>query len=159
MPCFLAGRHASVRKSQRLALDPDRMMNSYEGSRPNANRSSGFLTCRLEVAGNTIEAARNNAARALASHLQLLVASGDVIPAPSSLIEIVSDLNGDPIGSSDEMTAKLTPAERVDSAFAALVGFDPILLTFSFGVNPTRTVLIGYHTDITGGMLLRKPGT
>ena len=44
--------------------------------------------CRAE--GETIEAARASTSHALAAHLQELVQSGSVIPAPSSIAEVVA---------------------------------------------------------------------
>ncbi len=52
----------------------------------------------------------------------------------------------------------LTPTERVDGGFAVLARLDPKLLAFSAGAEATRTVLIGYQTDLTGDMLVRRPG-
>jgi predicted RNase H-like HicB family nuclease len=41
--------------------------------------------------GATIDEARGSAAHALAVHLQNLIEGGEAVPAPSSLLEIVSD--------------------------------------------------------------------
>ena len=59
-------------------------------------REAGFLVSFPDLPGctsrgATIETARAEAEHALAVHLQHLVGSGDAIPAPSSLKEIVSD--------------------------------------------------------------------
>jgi predicted RNase H-like HicB family nuclease len=43
------------------------------------------------AAGATMEAARKTASHMLALHLQELIETGEGIPAPSSIIEVVSD--------------------------------------------------------------------
>ena len=43
-----------------------------------------------EGTGLTIEEARGNASRALASHLRALIEVGGSVPLPSSLIEVIS---------------------------------------------------------------------
>jgi hypothetical protein len=51
----------------------------------------------------------------------------------------------------DADAATLRPAQRIEAAFSLLADVDP-------SGSPVRTVAIGYQTDSTSHLLIRKPG-